>query len=220
MPVTIEGQFQEHYWGSWDQVETFRHRAAAALVREGPVLDIGAGDGFFLGLLERKRGIRGVGVDVSQAAADKAAKKGIDVRVIDLASGRLPFGDASFKTVILLDVLEHFFRPELVLAEAARLSSSELVVGVPNFSSLPARVQASCGRVPENNTPRKGHVYWFTWRKLAAMLEAAGFEVVEARFNANFSSKPVVGPLFARLAARWPSLFALSFVVRARKKGT
>lgn len=214
--ATIESEFQEHYWGSWDQVETFRHRAAADLLHQGPVLDIGAGDGFFLGLLKR-RGFEGTGLDLSAAAASKAAEKGIDVRVADVARERLPFGDASFPSVVLLDVLEHFFRPERVLAEAARVSASDLVVGVPNFSSLPARLQALFGRVPENNTPRKGHVYWFTWAKLRRLLGEADFVITAARFNANFSRFPLIGAICRFLAAWRPSLFALSFVVRAEK---
>jgi len=218
MPTRIEGQFQEHYWGSWDQVETFRHRAAAELVRRGPVLDVGAGDGFFLESLKEKRGIEGKGVDLSEVAAGKAARKGIEVRVADLAHEKLPFEDGAFATVVLLDVLEHFFRPEQVLAEAARASSSDLVISVPNFSSLPARLQTLLGRVPENNTPRKGHVYWFTWRKLGRMLDEAGFEIVDARFNATFSRLPMIGSFFRWLAARRPALFALSFVVRAARR--
>mgnify|MGYP000258104874 FL=1 len=218
MTDTIEGLFQEGYWGSWDQIETFRHRAAARLVRQGPVLDVGAGDGFFLGLLKKERGIEGRGIDLSAVAVEKAAKKGIDVRVADLSREKLPFTDGSSATVVLLDVLEHFFRPEQLLAEVARVTSSDLVVSVPNFSSLPARLQVLRGRVPENNTPRKGHVYWFTWGKLRKMLDDSGFEVIDARFNANFERLPFVGGVFRQLAARFPSLFALSFVVLARKR--
>jgi len=218
MEPAKERQFQEHYWGSWDQVETFRHKAALELISEGPVLDIGAGDGFFLGLLKSKKGIGGgIGVDLSSVAAEKAAKKGLDVRVADLERSALPFQDASFATVVMLDVLEHFFHPEQVLAEASRTSSSDLVISVPNFSSLPARLQTLLGRVPENNTPRKGHVYWFTWNKLRKMLDTAGFEIVDTRFNSNFGRIPFVGGVFRWLAARRPSLFALSFVVRACK---
>lgn len=218
MASNIEGQFQEHFWGSWDQKEMFRHRAATDLIRRGPVLDVGAGDGFFLELLKKKRGIQGKGVDLSAVASEKAAQKGIEVCIADLALEDLPFEDASFATVVLLDVIEHLFQPELLLAKAAKKSSSDIIVSVPNFSSLPARLQALLGRVPENNTPRKGHVYWFTWEKLKKMLEAEGFEIVDTRFNSNFTRFPFVGGIFRWLAMRRPSLFALSFVVRAEKR--
>lgn len=215
--MTNAAGFQEHYWGSWDQVETFRHRAALELTPTGPVLDIGAGDGFFLQLLKKERGIEGVGVDLSLEAAEKARKKGIEVRVADVSDGKLPFGDGAFETIVLLDVLEHFFRPEDLLKEVRRVTKTHAVIGVPNFSSLPARIQTLCGRVPENNKPRKGHVYWFTWQTLLKMLKDAGFVVEEFRVNANLSRLPVIGAALARLARWQPSLFALSFVVRARK---
>lgn len=217
MASNIEGHFQEHFWGSWDQTEMFRHRAAIDLVRQGPVLDIGAGDGFFLESLKKKRGIEGKGVDLSAVAAEKAEKKGIEVFVVDLANEQFPFADGAFNTVILLDVIEHFFQPELLLAKVSRLTTTDLIMSVPNFSSLPARLQTLLGRVPENNTPRKGHVYWFTWEKLNRLLEAAGFRIEEVRFNANLSRLPFIGAVFLNMAKAWPSLFALSFVVRARK---
>lgn len=182
-----------------------------------PVLDVGAGDGFFLGILKERKGMAGVGVDLSSEACAKAAKKGLDVRVADLEREPLPFADESFGSVVLLDVLEHFFRPQEVLKEASRVSKEDIIVGVPNFSSLPARVQTFFGRVPENNKPRKGHVYWFTWKELNRQLIEAGFKIEETRFNANFQRLPVVGGIFNALAGMWPSLFALSFVVRARK---
>jgi hypothetical protein len=50
------------------------------------------------------------------------------------------------------------------------------------------------------------------------MLEVAGFDIVETSFNSNFVRLPIVGSIFSWLAARHPSLFALSFVVRAKKR--
>lgn len=215
--TAIEQSFQEHYWDSWDQVETFRHQAALDLVRIGPVLDIGAGDGFFLGKLKEKKGIQGTGIDLSHEASTKAAKKRLDVRVTDVTGGKLPFADGSFATVVMLDVIEHLFRPLELILEAKRLAHDEIIISVPNFSSLPARWQTLRGRVPENSKPRKGHVYWFTWKEFHRLLAEAGLRVEETRLNANFKRLPFIGDVFQFLAERWPSLFALSFVVRARK---
>jgi methionine biosynthesis protein MetW len=213
-----EQQFQENYWGSWDQVEVFRHRAALDLCVQGPVLDIGAGDGFFLALLRDRKGLAVAGLEFSEATVAKAVAKGLDVRRFDAAKTTAPFPPRSFGTVVLLDVLEHFLEPQLPLKMAAELSKSDVVISVPNFSSVAARLQMLLGRTPENNKPRKGHVYWFTWQVLRRLLNEAGLEVAEARFNAVWQSRPLIGPLMVRLADKFPSLFALSFVVRATKR--
>lgn len=216
--MTQDRQFQEHYWGSWNQVETFRHYTASDLCVYGPVLDIGSGDGFFLSLLRNRKGMAGVGLEFSEVAAQKATAKGLEIKRWDITKTELPFPPDSFGTVTILDVLEHLFEPQVTLRTAAELSRSDVVISVPNFSSLPARLQALFGRIPENNTPRKGHVYWFTWKVLQKLLNEAGLKIVDARFNTIWQGRKFIGPLMMRLANKLPSLFALSFVVRATKK--
>lgn len=215
--VTHERSFQEHFWGSWDQVETFRHRAALSLCVNGPVLDIGAGDGFFLAMLRDIKGMSGTGLELSETGVAKAKAKGLDVRLFDATTAPTDITPGSFGTVVLLDVLEHFFEPQVPLKLAVGLTGSDVVISVPNFSSLPARLQVLRGRVPENNKPRKGHAYWFTWQELRRLLESSDLKIVDARFNAPWQGRKVIGPVMKLLAEAWPSVFALSFVVRATK---
>ena len=54
---------------------------------------------------------------------------------------------------MLLDVLEHHFEPSKLLAEAIRVSRKYIVLSVPNFNSLKARLQVLFGKVPLNNKP-------------------------------------------------------------------
>ncbi len=91
-----------------------------------------------------------------------------------------------------------------------------------NFSkrailSLPARLQILLGQVPENNTARDGHVYWMTWKVITDLLKKAGFEVQETVFNTFWETVPGVGAVMNQLKKMWPSLFALSFIIKARK---
>jgi 23S rRNA (guanine745-N1)-methyltransferase len=69
-----------------------------------PVLDIGCGDGFFLGHLAGAAGVQGIGVDVSKGALAKAAKAFPDLLFIrsDAAHNRLPFNDATFGLVMTI----------------------------------------------------------------------------------------------------------------------
>ena len=48
------------------------------------------------------------------------------------------------------------------------------------------------------------------------VLEKSGLEIKEVKVNSFFSKKPVLNKLTQKLAQVWPSLFALTFVVKAK----
>lgn len=195
-----------------DQTIEFRHRAALALIAGGSVLDLGCGDGLLLTLL-KDRIDKSVGLDISPEAIRKATTRGCDARVHSFDEP-LPFEAGAFDTVVLLDVLEHLYDPMLVLKEAARVARQRIIVGVPNFSSLPARLQMLLGKVPENNRPNKGHLYWFNHTVLREIAGAAGLELATLYTN-TFRPFSLLGEWPTRLL---PNLLALSFVAELRAK--
>ena len=203
-------EFENKRWHEHEQKAEFRHTAAAELVERGPVLDIGCGDGLLLALL-KKKGIAAEGVDISAEAIAKCRAKNLEARV-HAFNEPLPFANEAFEYAVLLDVLEHVYDPATLLGEAARVAK-KVVVGVPNFSSLPARMQVFFGNVPENNTPHKGHLYWFNRQALQRVAEEAGLHIVREKNNTFFPLSRFGGWL-VRLR---PSLFALSFVVVLEK---
>ncbi len=196
----------------------FSKAAVLALCKEASVLDIGCGNGEMMADLRlRNAQIRAVGLDISPVAIGQAQAAGLDCRVVDITQP-LPFEDRSFEAVLLMDVLEHLFEPAEVLREAARVARKAVYISVPNFASLPARMQVLMGRVPENNTFRKGHVVWFTKKVLDEMLAQAGLKIDKVEYNTFWQKIPIVGSILKVKARLWPSLFALSFVIRAVKK--
>ena len=208
--------FEDRYWAKYDQEGVYRHEQALKFIEKGPVLDIGCGDGFFLELL-KKKGIKGVGIDVSGVAVEKAKAKGLDVAEFDFLSEDLPYKD-EFECVIALDVLEHLLEPQLLLKKVRTATKNHIVVSVPNFSSFPARVQMLLGKVPENNTPRKGHMYWFNLQVLKDTLQENGFVIESIKWNHQATKVPILAQIVKTLSFLFPSLFALSFVVKATKK--
>lgn len=213
-------QFEDNRWRKEDQLIQFRHRAALCMMDlpagGETVLDLGSGDGLFLALL-REKGIKGKGLDLSEEGVAKANTKGLDTAVFDFASNRLPFPDNSFDTVVMLDILEHLYDPQSLLREAARVSKKNIIVGVPNFSSLPARLQVLRGRVPENNQPKKGHVYWFNLPVLLNLFSGAKISLAKLESNTVFESVPIVSIITKFLVRVLPNLWGLSFVALARK---
>lgn len=204
--------FENQRWEDHSQQSEFRHRAALSLIQIGPVLDIGCGDGLFLSFCKEK-GIEAQGVDFSDVAVAHCGEKGLKAQQADISTGALPFADGAFETVVALDVLEHVYNPELLIAEMKRIAAQSVIIGVPNFSSFPARLQTLFGRVPENNRPNKGHIYWFNYPILRALLEKNGLRIAELRVNAPWERVPLLGLVTRALAKLFPNLFALSFVV-------
>ncbi len=204
-------QFEDARWKTLDQPIEFRHRAAAGLIEGGSMLDLGCGDGLLLQMVGDKVNKK-VGLDISPEALEKCHAKGIEAHSQSF-DDPLPYPDNSFEYVVLLDVLEHVYDPALLLKEAARVSSNYVIVGVPNFSSLPARIQTLLGRVPENNQPHKGHLYWFNDRVLQRVAREAGVKIVAKKMN-TFSLAAAFGDFWTNL---FPNVFALSFVVKLQK---
>lgn len=204
-------QFEDERWRTHDQKTEFRHREAVKLMPQGTALDIGCGDGLLLKLLKEK-GIQAEGVDISPEGVAKCMAAGFVAKVHSVDEP-LPYADGSFDTVILLDILEHVYDPEAVLADAARVARKTVIVSVPNFSSVPARMQTLLGQVPENNRPQKGHLYWFNDLVLRTMVANAGLTVDTMHMN-TFSPFSKLGIS----ADVWPNGLALSFVARLTKK--
>lgn len=209
-------KFEDTRWSQKDQKLVFRHAVTMELIEYGKILDLGCGDGLLLELLKGK-GLDVIGLDMSSEGVEKCQRRGVTASVLDFTDEKLPYDDETFSTVIMLDVLEHLYFPGEVLAEAVRVSSDSIIIGVPNFNSIPARVQVLLGRVPENNRSNKGHVFWFNLRALKDMLEKANLCIVELRTNAVWDSKPVIGGVMKLLSRIMPGLFALSFVLKAKK---
>jgi len=207
--------FENQKWQKKEQGINFRLKAALAMIEKGPVLDLGCGDGVFLELLKNK-GIEGRGLDISEVAIARTKSKGLSAEQFDFGSQRLPFADNDFSLVVLLDVLEHLYQPPNILQEARRVAK-EVVVAVPNFNSLPARLQTLLGRVPENNLAKKGHIYWFNLDVLQKMLKETGWQIMETKNNTFFERYFLLKNIFRFLAEVFPNLIALSFVIKAKR---
>ena len=169
--------------------------------------------------IEKKEGkrIEGKGLDISDKGISKAKAKGLDVSVFDF-NDKLPFSNNTFDTVVMLDLLEHLYNPEFLLKEAYRVSKKNIIIGVPNFSSFPARIQMLFGKIPENNRPKKGHIFWFNYDILKSILKKAKLRVVQMKSNTFFESIPLISIITKILTKLIPNIFSLSFVVLVEKK--
>ena len=207
-----------HWEGFWRGPDTglqWKHFAACELVVREPVLDIGCGSGHFFDLVREKGFGSLVGCDIATSSLHILKEKAFTAVRCD-AERTLPFASGSFATATLIDILEHTFYPAELLAEAARVAE-DIVIVVPNFNSVVARCQVVLGRVPENNTLRKQHVYWFNRETFRSVVASVGLHIVDERFHTfKYRSRFAAAP-FRMLGKISPSLFSLAFAARLRR---
>jgi SAM-dependent methyltransferase len=169
-------------------VRIFRRRRVRKIQRfvpNGRILDIGCGRGITLSLL-REGGWETFGTEISETAASHARTLlGDSVFVGDLLAA--PWPESSFDVVSIWHVLEHLPDPSAVLGKCRELlrPGGVLVVAVPNFESLQARLT---GRHWFHlDVPR--HYWHFGTGVLRGLLEKEGF-VLEDLCHLSLEQNP------------------------------
>ncbi len=138
-----------YHWNLYQTHENYRRRAdmliaflrahlPATMDETLPVLDVGAGDALFAGLLARQS-VSAIALDPqAHAVADATrtiAAQGLDawVTCIQGDAQALPLTDASCRAALLLDVIEHLRNPVRALAEIHRVlvPAGVLMVATP-----------------------------------------------------------------------------------------
>jgi SAM-dependent methyltransferase len=166
------------YWLDWSKLR----ESVEGLARHatGTLLDVGVSEGPYRALFEPLVA-RYVGLEYPPSILDKQpdlwnildrAKASVDV----FGDGnRLPFGDASFDTVLATEVLEHLPEPRRCVDEMARVLKPEgkLLLTIP-FSQ------------PLHELP--SDYYRFTPSSLEHIVRAAGLEVESIEPRGNFAS--------------------------------
>jgi ubiquinone/menaquinone biosynthesis C-methylase UbiE len=95
---------------------------AARLPPAAEVLDVGTGDGLIAHLIESKR------PDIRIRGIEVFLRKDPFIEVDRYDGLRIPFADATFDVVMLIDVLHHSADPLALLREATRVSRRSILV--------------------------------------------------------------------------------------------
>jgi SAM-dependent methyltransferase len=141
----------------WD----YRDRAALSFMGDGPVLDVGCGDG----ITTKKAGA--IGMDL-----DRGDVKG--------SVYSLPFRTGTFGTVLLMEVIEHLEAPEKAMGEISRAlkTNGRIVVVFPNDAVFRI-ARTLCGMWDQIRD--WGHLKRWTPIEAKELLQGHGFRVVESR---------------------------------------
>ena len=186
--------------------ESQRLRFFRALKKQGKVLDIGCGRGYFL-LACRKKGYQVEGVDLSADVAEYVRRElSIPVHVGEIDSLEIPAG--SFDVITMWHSLEHTTDPNAYLQKARGWLKEDgiLVVDVPNYAGHDATKTWDHWvgwQIPY-------HLYHFTSDSLKAMLHKHGFAIVRRKHFLSEYVKQKLEDLYipsfiARIIARFYS---------------
>ncbi len=138
------------------------------------VLDVGCGSGRF-GSLAGAASLTGIDLDeaaLARARARHAAQPQAGFQRMDATA--LSFAEASFDTVMMIDLVEALADLPAALAEASRVLArgGRLMLTAPNRESLPLRALRRLGQPPPGRT--------FSVGELTGMLRAVGLAVMRS----------------------------------------
>jgi 2-polyprenyl-3-methyl-5-hydroxy-6-metoxy-1,4-benzoquinol methylase len=136
-----------------------------------------------------------------------------------------------YKAIILGDVLEHLFAPEVVLQKLVDLQSpdSVFIVSVPNIANFWVRLNLLFGRFDytDRGILDRTHFRFFTRKTLAAMIKNTCLEIVSIQvtpiplelISTFFSTTPgkALYAAFAWLTSLFPTMLGYQFIVKAIK---
>lgn len=160
------------------------------------VLDIGCGNGGLLEYLRGKKNCQVIALDISDEAIKICKEKGIEAIRCDIERDKVP---GTYDVIILSAVIEHLFDPLSTLSKVRNNLNENgcIIVGVPNFSHLLARIRYFLGknvkRFGDTERDEKlgiqplGHIQFFNKATLIYLLERTGYKPIEWSYHKSQS---------------------------------
>jgi 2-polyprenyl-3-methyl-5-hydroxy-6-metoxy-1,4-benzoquinol methylase len=144
------------------------------------LLDVGAYIGVFVEIAQTA-GWEAVGVEPSEWGVAEARRRGLNVVEGTLATANFP--ERSFDVVTMWDVIEHLTDPMAELRHTHRALKPGGLVVLHTMD-----IDSTFARLMGRRWPwlMEMHLYYFSRRTLAAMLQRAGFELVRAEAQGRY----------------------------------
>ncbi|MBT8444751.1 MAG: class I SAM-dependent methyltransferase, partial [Gammaproteobacteria bacterium] len=140
---------------------------------EPTLLDVGAGNGYFVHVAQRDLGLAATGIEISATAV----KFSDDVLGVKLICGDATNHEGQYDIVTSFNVIEHVQDPEEHLANLLRLTKTGgfVVITTPNPNCIQRRV---VGLKKWKMICPPHHINLFTMKALEAMANSADIEIV------------------------------------------
>ncbi|OGR82812.1 MAG: hypothetical protein A2901_05490 [Elusimicrobia bacterium RIFCSPLOWO2_01_FULL_54_10] len=158
------------------------------------ILDLGCAAGNYC-LELSKNGFEMKGADINPAYVKRAQEAGVDAHALEALPS---FGDKSFDSVLLFEVLEHLADPARTLTEAKRLAKKNVLITVPNCEKI--EELQHYGLIPEHFSDLD-HKNFFTPETLETLLKAH-FNKTEVWKGDPINPVALMGNPLTRLAGK------------------
>lgn len=221
-------QYHQERSFSFDFREGRLKRCIGIIEKLGPgvLLDLGCSTGDWASYWAGQ-GWKCLAVDINADAVEAARAKGIDAKVCDLNSERLPFEDNSVDLVFAGELIEHLLDTDGFLREAHRVlkPGGHLLLTTPNLSSFENRLRLLLGFYPMWINYRfdegAGHVRAYTAKVLKSQLAEHSFSVIKhtgnwVPFLPQKFTDDVKWPFLSITGSLLPNL-AMDIIILARK---
>jgi glycosyltransferase involved in cell wall biosynthesis/2-polyprenyl-3-methyl-5-hydroxy-6-metoxy-1,4-benzoquinol methylase len=195
----LEAAYDEPYYRAWEpqarrRNDIWRRRAARveALVGRGKLLDVGCGTGAFM-VAAGARGFEVTGTELSPAATRLAAASGLTVHQGEL--WEVGLAADQFDAVTCWHVLEHQSDPRRLLDEIHRVlrPGGRLILATPNLEAHLFRAAYLMARRRRlrlwEPDEREVHLFHFSPRTLARLVEHTGLRVEEVTFDTGAAAE-------------------------------
>ena len=141
---------------------------------------------------------------------------------LDIEQDNFPdkFHNVKLDYIILLDVLEHIFNPDIALEKCNTVLSDKgiLITSFPNIVWYKYRLSILKGHFPSDYLfGPSDHIQQFTLISFSALLKRCGFktEAIDGQFVLPKFFRPT--RLFLPFCKKYPNLFGYQLVLKARK---
>ena len=183
---SIEAGYYDSVYRKFSGVQSKWHVLKFARIRSelgefSRHLDIGCGPGTLIGSVEEK--VLSVGVDIAKIQILYAKKKyGTPKKqFLPIADDRLPFGNACFDVVTVVELIEHLSIDQIqkLLKEIYRIlePGGKCLVTTPNYGGLWPLLEWLVNRRGKINYEHQ-HISHFTESRLHRLMNEAGYEQV------------------------------------------
>lgn len=180
------------------------------------VLDVGCGAGELLGFFQTKYKY---GTDINPISVKSVRREGVEAKVVDLETEKLPYRTDFFDLVTCTEVLEHLFDPSLLLSEIKRVlkKGGYVYATVPNdLYWIGGRIKTLFGKPFFNDFFDYQHIRIFNKKLLFELFSGASFEVVYA---GGFTRSSFPKSIEEFLSKHFTNIFVSFYSIVARKPG-
>lgn len=196
------------------------------------VLEIGCATGYMSEYMASEKACRVVGVDIDEAALEKASAHCRRTLCVDVESSdwQAALDGQCFDRVLCADLVEHLKEPQVFLSNLREQISEEgrLLASVPNGAHASIRLELLLGQLTYEDTGLldRTHLHLYTQQSLMALFARAGYRVEAVSYTFHDIPDEVLSgrlrqagfepteEALARLHA--PDAIAYQYIVEAR----